>query len=215
MKVNASKKAIEYVENDTILALGSGTTTYEFIKLLAQRIKEGLSVKCVSTSYDTSLFARALDIKTIPFENVDHIDLAIDGADVATPIGLLKGGGGACTIEKLVDYYADRFIVVVDESKVKQNLNGIVTIEVIPMAFKAVMKNFEHAKLRMASRKLGPVITDGGNFLIDVDMNNIENPSEKESLINNIPGVIENGIFTKFDLIIVGKENTTEIINHE
>ncbi len=215
MKINSAKKALEYIDNNMTVALGSGSTTYEFIKLLSKKVKDGLKIECVSTSYDTTIFAQALDIKIIPFEYIEKINIAVDGADVATKQGLLKGGGGACTIEKLIDYTADKFIVIVDESKIKDKLSGVVTIEVLPVAYKSVLKKLDNAKLRMADKKLGPVITDNGNFLIDVDMEDIVNPKEKESYINNIPGVIENGIFTKFNIIIVGKENGTVIINHE
>ena len=144
----------------------------------------------------------------MPFDMVSNVDIAVDGADIVTKTALLKGGGGACTIEKIIDYTADKFIVIADETKVKNELSGKVVIEVLPIAYKSVMKQFPNSQLRQATRKLGPVITDSGNFLIDVEMT-VNDPVNMELKINNIPGVIENGIFTKFDEIIIGTEDST------
>lgn len=210
-KIKAAEKALNFIENNMIVALGSGSTAVEFIKLLADKVKKGLSIKCVATSFDSSILANNLGIQVVSFDMIDKIDIAVDGADVIAPNGLLKGGGGACTLEKIIDYYAEKFIVIADESKLKDSLNGTVVIEVLPVAYKSVMKMFTGSKLRMATKKMGPVITDNGNFLIDIDMN-IDNPVETEQKINTIPGVVENGIFTKFDTVIIGMENSAKIL---
>ncbi|MFW5799607.1 MAG: ribose-5-phosphate isomerase RpiA [Spirochaetota bacterium] len=210
-KINAAKKALEYIKDNMTVAIGSGTTAYEFIKLLAERVKDGLNVICTSTSFDSTILARKMGIKVQSFDSLDKIDIAIDGADVASNTGLLKGGGGACTIEKLIDYSAEKFLVIVDEKKVKDKLIGTVVIEVLPIAYKSVMKNFKNPVLRVAKKKLGPVITDNGNFLLDVNMT-VEDPEKMEKDINNIPGVVENGIFTKFDDIIVGTKDSAAIL---
>lgn len=213
VKKNSAKKAMSFVKDNMVIALGSGSTAIEFIKLLALDVKRGFNIKCVSTSFDSSITATELGINVVSFDMVDRIDLAVDGADVVCGDALLKGGGGACTIEKIIDYYAEKFIVIVDESKIKDSLSGKVVIEVLPTAYKSVMKLFDDVTLRKAEKKLGPVITDNGNFLLDVEMNEIKNPKELEKYINNIPGVVENGIFTKFNEVIIGTE-TSACITH-
>lgn len=213
-RINAAIKAMEYLEESMSVVLGSGSTVHEFIKLLSPKVKGGFSVECASTSFDTTMLSETLGIKITPFEYMSKVDLAVDGADVVAPTGLLKGGGGACTVEKIMDYSADKFIVIADNSKFKNKLGGIVVVEVLPVAYKSVMKKFKHSKLRMATRKLGPVITDNGNFLVDVEMEVIDNPKELENEINNMPGVVENGIFTKFDIVILGEEDGSKVISY-
>lgn len=207
-KLNASKGALEEVKTGMVLGLGSGTTVKYFIELLGQR-EDKDSFTCITTSFDSKWIALKNGLKVVELDQVEKIDLAVDGADVATRIGLLKGGGGALTLEKIVAYNAERFIVIVDESKIKENLQGKVVIEVLPKSYSVVMKKLEgmgfHPKVRIASEKLGPTISDNGNFLLDVEME-IINPKEMEKELNFIPGIMDNGIFTKFDKIIIGNE---------
>jgi ribose 5-phosphate isomerase A len=138
----------------------------------------------------------------------------VDGADTVTKTALLKGGGGALTREKIIDYNAKKFIVIVDEGKVQGDiLEGEVNLEVLPFAAPLVMKQLKrfNPKIRMAKAKLGPVISDNGSFIIDCQMK-LENPKKTEEWLKSIPGIIENGIFTKFDLIIVGNERGHRIL---
>lgn len=148
-------------------------------------------------------------------DSIGEIDLAVDGADKVTKTALLKGGGGALTREKIVDYNAKRFIVIVDESKVIEGqLEGDVNLEVLPFAAPLIMRKLKqyNPKIRMSKAKLGPVISDNGCFIIDCNMMKIENPKELERELKNMPGIIENGIFTQFDQIIVGNENGFRIL---
>ncbi len=214
-KINASKKALEFVKDGMVVGLGSGTTAKEFIKLLAEKVKKDkLSIKCVYTSYDSKIYAMQLGLHIFELDQVDGIDITVDGADVATKTALLKGGGGACTREKIVGYSAKNFIVIVDESKIKNNLEGKVVVEVVPAAYSFVLKELQKiskASVRMAGGKLGPIITDNGNLLIDAEML-VKNPKEMEKTLKNIPGVVENGIFTKFDKIIIGLKDGTKVL---
>jgi ribose 5-phosphate isomerase A len=134
--------------------------------------------------------------------------LDVDGADKVTKTALLKGGGGELTREKIIDYSAKKFIVIVDEGKVQKTLEGNVALEILPFAAPMVLKQLaEHKpKIRMAEKKLGPVISDNGCFIIDMQMR-VEDPKKTERELKSIPGIIENGIFTKFDYIIVGKKD--------
>jgi ribose 5-phosphate isomerase A len=207
-KLNAAKAALNHIKDGMTVGLGTGTTAKEFIKLLADKIKNGLSIKCVATSLDTERFARELGIEILDFNSVDSVDVAVDGADVATKTALLKGGGGALAREKIVDYAANKFIVIVDETKIKKQLDGVVVVEVLPFAYRSVLnalkKYSKNPKLRLDERG-NLKISDNGNFLIDCPML-VKNPKKIERELKTIPGVVENGIFTKFDMVVIGTE---------
>ncbi|MBI5051278.1 ribose-5-phosphate isomerase RpiA [Candidatus Micrarchaeota archaeon] len=209
-KINAAKGALRYVKDGMVIGLGSGTTAREFIYLLAERIKQGLDISAVTTSLDSRFIAKSLGIKILELDQVERIDLAVDGADVATKTSLLKGGGGALTREKIVGYAAKNFIIIADPSKLQPKLSGKLVVEVVPFAYSFALtqlKNYsKDASVRLSSEKLGPTITDNGNFLIDVPME-IKDPKKIELELNSIPGVVENGIFTKFSRLIIGQEN--------
>lgn len=207
-KINAAKAALEYVKSGMVIGLGSGTTVQEFIKLLGDEVKKGLDVVCVTTSYASRMLAIENGIFVTDTDAVDRIDLAVDGADKANKVALLKGGGGALTREKIVDYNAKEFVVIVDETKITNGtLTGIVNMEVLPFAAPIIMRQLKdfNPKLRVGKGKLGPIVSDNGNFLIECDMV-LENPVQIEKWLKSIPGIIENGIFTKFSTIIVGTE---------
>ncbi len=215
-KINAAKAALGYVEDGMVVGLGSGTTAREFIKVLAEQVKkESMDIVGVPSSFDTRIYAHKLGLAIAEADEVDRIDLAIDGADVATKTGLLKGGGGALTREKVVAYAAKRFICIVDSSKVKEKLEGEVVVEVVPFAYNTVMKELskfsKKVGYRVADEKIGPIITDNGNFLLDVEMT-VKDPKKTEVDLKNIPGVVESGIFTKFDKIIVGTKDGSRIL---
>lgn len=206
-KINAAKAALSYVKEGMCIGLGSGSTTKEFIKLLGEKVREGLNITCVTTSFDSRMLAINEGIFVTETDAIKEIDLAVDGADKVTKTAILKGGGGALTREKIVDYSAKNFIVIVDESKIENGkfLEGEVNLEVLPFAAPLVMKELSKYKplIRMARAKLGPVISDNGCFIIDCQMK-LEEPKKMEQWLKSMPGVIENGIFTKFDMIIVG-----------
>jgi len=212
-KINAAKGALEYVKSGMTIGLGSGTTVREFIKLLGEKVRNGLKIKVVSTSFDSRMLALGEGIPVVEPDVIDDIDLAVDGADKVTKTALLKGGGGALTREKIIDYNAKKFIVIVDDSKIMDKLAGEVNLEVLPFAAPIVMKQLAKYKpaIRMAKNKLGPVISDNGSFIIDFDMK-VDDPKKTEAWLKSMPGVIENGIFTKFDLIIVGNEKGNYIL---
>ncbi|MFH1785255.1 MAG: ribose-5-phosphate isomerase RpiA [Candidatus Micrarchaeota archaeon] len=213
-KINAANAALEYVKSGMCIGLGSGSTTKEFIKLLGERVRKGLKITCVTTSFDSRMLAIENGIFVTETDAIDEIDLTVDGADTVIKTALLKGGGGALTREKIIGYNAKKFIIIVDESKVQTGtLEGEVNLEVLPFAAPLVMRQLKkyNPRIRMAKSKLGPVISDNGSFIIDCDMK-IEDPKKMESWLKSIPGIIENGIFTKFDMIIVGNEKGHRIL---
>ena len=209
-KINVAKAALKYVKNGMCIGLGSGSTTKEFIHLLGEKIRKNkLEISCVPTSYDSRMLAIREGLFVTETDAVKQIDLAVDGADKVIKTALLKGGGGALTREKIIDYQARKFIVIVDESKVMRatnTLEGEVNLEVLPFAAPFILKQLKeyHPRVRMAKAKLGPVISDNGCFIIDMQMK-LKDPKKTEEWLKSIPGVIENGIFTKFDKILVGQ----------
>ena len=216
MKTAVAEAAIEDVKDGMILGLGSGSTAALMIKSLSDKIKSGKlkNIKGVPTSFQSEVLAQELGIELIDLSSVGKIDLAIDGADEVDPSHQLIKGGGACHVrEKLVATRADQLLIVVDETKLVDKLNKVfpLPVEVIPSAWKQVQTTINdmnaESRLRMAINKAGPVVTDEGNLLLDVlFQGGINDPHKFEYEINNIPGVLENGLFVDLTTkVLVGK----------
>ncbi len=209
----SGREAAKLVKDGAVVGLGTGSTAAYAIEELGRRIREeGLRILGIPTSYQALDLARRNGIPVRTLDDVDRVDISIDGADEVDPEkNLIKGGGAAHTQEKIIDSLADFFVTVVDDSKLVNRLGEKypVPVEVIPMALAPVMRRLEaiggNPVLRTAVKKDGPVITDQGNFVVDVRFPSIEDPQGLESTLNNIPGVVENGLFIKLaDLVIVG-----------
>lgn len=225
MKQEVGKAAADRVQSGSIVGLGTGSTTAYTIQFLGDRLKTGElnDIIGIPTSFQAEVLAKQYGIPLTTLDAVDHIDIAIDGADEVDPQkNLIKGGGAAHTREKIVDYLANQFIVVVDSSKIVERLGSSfpVPVEVIPMAIAPVMRAIEKLggkpELRMGVKKAGPVITDQGNMVIDVKFDTIDHPSDLEKTLNNIPGVLENGLFIGVtDLVLVGEVQNGQPIVRE
>ncbi len=222
----AAKRAAGYmaagmVEDGMVIGLGTGSTVYHAIECLSGRIREGLSVYGVPTSYQTAMRAREYGIPLTTLDDNPVLDLAIDGADQVDPgFRMIKGRGAALTREKCVAAAAFRFIVVVDESKMVPKLSGTVPVETLPFATKPAMAQLRglgcRPFIREAVKKDGPVITDNGNFIVDCQFNGIEDPGAIEAAIAAIPGVVESGLFTRFQgntTVIVGNDKKCGVLN--
>lgn len=215
MKQEVGRAAANQVQSGTIVGLGTGSTTAYAIQFLGERLKSGdlKDIKGIPTSFQASVLAKQYGIPLTTLDEIDQIDIAIDGADEVDPQkNLIKGGGAAHTREKIVDSLAQRFIVVVDSSKLVDRLGTTfpLPLEVLPLAITPVMKAVEQLggkpELRMAIKKDGPVITDQGNMIIDAKFEAIDNPAELEKILNNIPGVLDNGLFVGVaDQILIGE----------
>jgi ribose 5-phosphate isomerase A len=218
LKRNVGYEAANLIKDGDVVGLGTGSTTHYFIEKLGNRIEtEEISIMGVPTSYQS--FYLAMNSK-IPITTLDehNVDIAVDGADEVDPeLNLIKGGGAAHTLEKIVDESANQFIVIVDGSKIVKELGSFpVPVEVIPHATRTVKDHLIAMEglptLRMAERKDGPVVTDNGNFIYDVKFD-IKNPKKLETELNTIPGVVENGIFSQIvDQVIVGRDSGIEIL---
>lgn len=214
-KRQVGKAAAGLVKSGMTVGLGSGSTSAEFIHALGRRLRAGEleDIRCTATSFQARLLARKLDI---PIESLDafgSLDLVVDGADEVDPqLNLIKGGGGAHTIEKVVASMASRFVVIVDSRKLVEELGTTfpVPVEVIPLAYQAVSRGIEklggRPRIRMGVKKAGPVVTDLGNFIVDVAFDSISNPSRLEQQLNCLPGVLENGLFVGLTSLVLVAE---------
>ncbi|KZR69949.1 Ribose-5-phosphate isomerase A [Prochlorococcus marinus str. MIT 1313] len=216
MKQAVAAAAVEQIKDGMVLGLGSGSTAALMIQALGAKLASGelRDIVGVTTSFQGEVMAAELGIPLRNLTAVDRIDLAIDGADEVDPSFQLIKGGGACHVqEKLVASRADRFVVVVDSTKIvdRLNLGFLLPVEVLPGAWRQVQGRFAElggiADLRMAQCKAGPVVTDQGNLVLDVSMaGGIGDPEDLECRINNLPGVLENGLFVNLtDEVLVGQ----------
>lgn len=204
-KKTVGEAAAEYILSDSIVAIGTGSTTAFTIKRLGEKLQSGdlKNVKLICTSYHTKLLAKKSGIPLTSLEETEgKVNLAIDGADeVDLNKILIKGGGASHTQEKVVCAAAQNFIVTVDIDKIVEQLgrNFPVPIEVLPMAITVVEQKIKELggqpTIRQAVMKDGCVITEQGNMIIDAKFEVIENPKLLETQLNNIPGVLDNGLF--------------------
>ncbi|MCX5932078.1 MAG: ribose-5-phosphate isomerase RpiA [Cyanobacteria bacterium] len=217
MKLAVATAAVDQIRDGMVVGLGSGSTAALMIRELGARLQRGelSGITGVTTSFQGEVLAAELGILPLQSLNaVSRIDLAIDGADEVDPAFQLIKGGGACHVqEKLVARRAERFVVVVDSSKLVErlNLDFLLPVEVLPGAWRQVKAELEamgaSAELRMAVKKAGPVVTDQGNLVLDLRFaGGIADPPALEQAINNLPGVLENGLFVGLtDQVLVGE----------
>ena len=216
LKKHVAAKAADMVQPNMVLGLGSGSTAAFFVADVGRRVAAGElpGLQCVPTSFQASVLANRNSLALTTLNEVDRIDLAVDGADEVDPkLNLTKGGGGCHTEEKLVDARADKLVIVVDSSKLVERLGQKmpIPVEVLPLAYRQVEQKLTDMggkpELRMAKAKAGPLITDQGNFILDTDFEHLSNPGQLEEQINNIPGVLDNGLFVGLtDKVLVGEE---------
>ncbi|KAG0563025.1 hypothetical protein M758_9G188600 [Ceratodon purpureus] len=221
LKRAVAKKAVELVKSGMVLGLGTGSTSQFFIEELGILLSQNKlkDVECVATSYQSRVLSRQFGVKTLDLNDVNHIDIAFDGADeVDSSMNLIKGGGAAHTMEKVVDSIAKQCVILVDETKVVKTLGLTfpVPVEVLPFALAPVLRALAalggQPEIRTALRKDGPVMTDLGNMVVDVRFSEgVKNPAELERKINMIPGVVENGLFINVaHTVLVGTKDGDE-----
>ncbi len=202
-KRGAGNRAAEMVTDGMVVGLGTGSTVLYAMEKISEKIRDGMKITGVPTSYQAALRARALGIPISSLDDYQVIDLCIDGADQVDPaLRLIKGRGAAQTREKCVAAAARTVVIVVDESKITGKLDAVVPVEVIPFAATPVMNTIRNAGgnpvLREGVKKDGPVITDNGNFILDAAFGPIGDPGSLEMFLNCIPGVVTCGLFCGF-----------------
>jgi ribose 5-phosphate isomerase A len=212
-KEQAGRKAAEYVKNGMVVGLGTGTTAEWAIRALADRVKRGevKDIQCIPTSTSTRRLADELGLSIRGLEDVDWVDLTIDGADqVDDKLNVIKGRGGALLREKVVAFSSGEVIIVVDESKqAKQLGEGCpVPVEVIPFAEAVVRQALINLGASVEPRMDGddPYMTDNNNLILDCLFGRPFDPKHMEREIKRIPGVVESGLFVDMtDRIVVGR----------
>ncbi|MFX1340416.1 MAG: ribose 5-phosphate isomerase A [Promethearchaeota archaeon] len=205
-KKNAAEKAVdENIKKNMILGVGSGSTVVYAMKRIAEINKQNdLNLKCIPTSFQSYQLIVENRLNLVSLNQYPEIDLDIDGADeIDKNLNLIKGGGGCLVQEKIIASNSKELIIIADyrknSKKLGENWKNGVPIEVIPISYVPIMKKLEKLGgkpvLRMAIAKAGPLITDNGNFIIDVNFGIIENPSELNENILKIPGIVDTGFF--------------------
>ena len=205
-KKNAAIKAVEEnVKKNMIIGIGSGSTIVYAVQIIAEmNRKEDLNVKCIPSSYQSYQLIINNGLELASLDQYPEIDLVIDGADeIDKNLNLIKGGGGCLVQEKILASNSKNLVIIADfrknSEKLGMNWKKGVPIEVIPMAYVPLMKKLKKMGgkpiLRMAQSKSGPLITDNGNFIIDVDFGIIDNPVVLNNKILPIPGVVDTGFF--------------------
>lgn len=212
MKKNAAWAALEFIPRNTVVGVGTGSTVNHFIDALAS-IKHEIT-GAVSSSVQSTEKLKALGIKVLDLNSIDSFSVYVDGADeINAQKHMIKGGGAALTREKIVAAVAERFICIVDETKQVEILGKFpLPVEVIPMAAAYVARELTKLGGRPVLRD--GVITDNGNVILDVHDLAISRPVEIEQQINNIVGVVTNGIFAQrpADMVLVGTAQGTQVI---
>ncbi len=217
LKKKAGEEAVKYVKDGMILGLGTGSTVKYTILKLGEMVKEGLDIVGIPTSRATEKLAMDVGIKLGDLNDYEYIDLTIDGADeVDGNLNLIKGGGGALLREKMIAYASKYEVIVVDESKVKEYLGDFpLPVEIVRFGYKKTMKNLESlgCKPSLRIRNGEPYITDNGNYIVDCKFERIMQPEKLERRIDEIPGVVEIGLFINLaNEVIIGKKDGVEIM---
>ena len=206
-KRNAAKAAIEHINNNAVIGVGTGSTVNFFIEELAKN--KGLIDGAVSSSVATENLLKQHNIPVVPLNSVIELPIYIDGADEATKNKhLIKGGGGALTREKIIAAASEQFVCIIDDTKLVPLLGNFpLPVEVVPMAQSYVAR--EITKLGGQPELRQNFTTDNGNVILDIHNKKIENPSEIENKLNQITGVVTNGLFAKrpADVLIIASEN--------
>jgi ribose 5-phosphate isomerase A len=206
----AAEAAVKYIENGQIIGLGTGSTAYFAIAGIGEMVKEGLRIKAIPTSAATEKQAESLNIPLVSLDDVGKIDVTIDGTDeFDAALNLIKGGGGALLKEKMVAQITEKQIIIADSSKRVEKLGAFkIPVEVLPFTANYVGKRIAECGGRGEIRKKDGMefLTDEENYIIDADFGLLENPYEISERLNNIEGVVCNGLFLDLaDLILMGK----------
>ncbi len=225
LKKMAGEAALAYVESGMRLGLGTGSTAEAFVKALGVRVAEGLQVVGVPTSERTAALAQSLNIPLTTLEEVEELNVTVDGADEIGPdLVLVKGGGGALLREKIVAAASRKMIVIADGSKVVDCVGAFpLPIEVVPFGLGSTTRKIVEVSaaldltgpVKLRSTADGaPFVTDGGHFILDASFRRIPDPEALAKALAGIPGVVDHGLFIGLaSLAIVARETGVEILN--
>lgn len=224
-KFNAAQAALEYVKDGMVIGLGTGSTSAHFVRQLGERVRQGLRVKGVPTSEATRNLAEQVGVPLLEISQITKLDVDVDGADEIDPaFRLIKGGGGALLREKIVAAASAKMVVIADESKWVETLGVFpLPVEVTRFGFALTQQRVHEAlretgcagneaSLRISGKSNEPVITDGGNYIIDAHAQRIANPEALANALSRIAGVVEHGLFIGLaTTVILGKAKGAEV----
>ena len=217
LKRMAAEKAVKEVQSGTIVGLGTGSTVYHVLVALGKKARHGLNIVGIATSRQTEAISAEQGIPLSTLAERPVIDVTIDGADeIDANLNLIKGGGGALVREKIVAHASKRLVIVADESKVAPVLGTTfaLPVEILPFGWKATQTALNKICGKSTLRRSGdkPFLSDNGNYILDCHFEAIRQPAEIELQINNLPGVVENGLFVnRADKAIIGTASGIEI----
>ena len=216
-KFVAAKRAVEFVQTGMKVGLGTGSTAAWMVRCLGERVREeGLKIQGVPTSTRTAELARQVGITVTSLDDAKWLDLTIDGADeFDLNLALIKGGGAALLQEKIVATASDQMIVIADAAKEVAHLGAFpLPVEVIPFGWQTTKALLEETLVSMdvltrdctlRMNGAAPLVTDEANYIIDLHLRRIGNPRQLALLLNQIPGVVENGLFIDIcDIVVIG-----------
>ncbi|MFN3144415.1 MAG: ribose-5-phosphate isomerase RpiA [Paracoccaceae bacterium] len=216
-KFVAAKRAVDFVEDGMRVGLGTGSTAAWMVRCLGERVREeGLRITGVPTSSRTAELARKVGVKVVSLDEAKWLDLTIDGADEIDPnLNLIKGGGGALLQEKIVATASDQMVVISDASKLVEGLGAFpLPVEVVPFGWQTTKALVEETLAgidvlgQSATLRLNgdaAYVTDEGNYILDLHLQRIGNPRQASLVLNQIPGVVENGLFIDIcDVVVIG-----------
>lgn len=216
-------EAAKQVKDGMTVGLGTGSTAAHFIRELARRIREEkLSIRCVPSSFACSILAREIGVPLLSVDQVSRVDLYVDGADeVAPDKGLIKGRGAAMVGEKLLCEACDAFIVIVDGGKLVPSLGQKfpVPVEIMPgallIAQRSILALGGKPVLRQAAGKDGPVVTDNGNLILDVNFPTGSDWRALDAALDSLPGVVGHGLFLRYapkSQVLVGSNGGVRVL---
>jgi ribose 5-phosphate isomerase A len=208
----AAAKAVDYIRGGMTLGLGTGSTAYWAIQGIGEQVKNGLSVRAIATSIQSESLALELGIPIVPFSEIDHLDITIDGADeVDEGLNLIKGGGGALLREKIVASATRFYIIIVDESKLVRQLGRFpLPVEVAPFGWELTFRRLEGLGGTPRRRMAGdvPFLTDNQHYILDTSFGLVSDPARLHAQVSAITGVMEDGFFIDMaDIVIAGLAN--------
>jgi len=217
--MHAAQRALDFVQNDTAIGLGSGRAASAFVRALGERVRTGLNVRGVPTSQATAVLAREVGVPLTTLEDDPDLDLTVDGADEVDPqLNLIKGYGAALVREKIVASASRSLIILVGTEKLVPVLGtrGIVPVEIVPFAAPFCRRRLAGLGLKPAARMREegqPVITDNGNHILDCGVGPIQDPAALERSIRALPGVVGTGLFIGMaSRVIVDEEDQARVL---
>lgn len=215
----AAHEACELLEDGFVVGLGTGSTAAHAVKRIGELVEEGLRVEGIPTSVETMELARHLDVPLTSLDEVDRVDLTIDGADEVDPKKrLVKGMGGALLREKIVASVSEREVIIVDERKLVDQLGTTspLPVEAVQFARGPVRRVLEERGYEPELRGDGEkdFLTDNGNIIFDIHLDGIPEPERLEAELNTVPGVVENGLFLNLatDVIVGSADGSTRTL---